>query len=153
MTFLVATAIAAPLGVLTFSTARKAGGTTAHLQFSSPRSPLGRTTAGMTAGMGVYFGVVAAVTPYPWFPVAALILTLLLFVVLIGWNARWGLPRVGSEWGQPQWIAFGIAFTLLFVLTIVATKTTADTPLIATISSIVIAAPLVCSMLRTYRQR
>ena len=153
VTFLVATAIAAPLGVLTFSTARKAGGTTAHLQFSSPRSPLGRTTAGMTAGMGVYFGVVAAVTPYPWFPVAALILTLLLFVVLIGWNARWGLPSVGSEWGQPQWIAFGIAFTLLFVLTIVATKTTADTPLIATISSIVIAAPLVCSMLRTYRQR
>ena len=153
VTLLVATAIAAPLGLLAISTARKAGGTTAHVQFSSPRSPLGRTTAGMTAGMGVYFGIVAAVTPYPWFPVAALVLTLLLFVALIGWNARWGLPSIGSEWGQPQWIAFGITFTLLFAQTIVATKTTADTPLIATISSIVIAAPLVCSTLRTYRPR
>ena len=153
VTLLVATAIAAPLGVLTISTARKAGGLASHVQPPSPRSPLGRTAAGMTAGMGAYFGVVAAVTPYPWFPVAALILTLALFVALIGWNARWGLPSIGSEWGQPQWIAFGITFTLLFALTIVATKTTADTPLIATISSIVIAAPLVCSTLRTYRRR
>lgn len=153
VTLLVATAIAAPLGLLAISTARKAGGTTAHVQLPSPRPPLGRTAAGMTAGMGVYFGVVAAVTPYPWFPVAALILTLALFVALIGWNARWGLPSVGSEWGQPQWIAFGITFTLLFALTIVATKTTADTPLMATISSIAIAAPLVCSTLRTSRQR
>ena len=153
VTLLVATAIAAPPGVLTISTARKAGGLASHVQPPSPRPPLGRTAAGMTAGMGAYFGVVAAVTPYPWFPVAALILTLALFVALIGWNARWGLPSIGSEWGQPQWIAFGITFTLLFALTIVATKTTADTPLIATISSIVIAAPLVCSTLRTYRQR
>ena len=101
VTLLVATAIAAPLGLLAISTARKAGGLASHVQPLSPRSPLGRTAAGMTAGMGAYFGVVAAVTPYPWFPVAALILTLALFVALIGWNARWGLPSIGSRNGRP----------------------------------------------------
>ena len=153
VTLLVATAIAAPLGVLAISTSRNAGGTASHLQVTSPRPPLGRTSAGMTAGLGVYFGVVAALTPYPWFPVAALLLTLALFVPLVSWNARSGLPSVGSEWGQPQWVAFGITFTLLFALTIVATKSAWNTPLVATISSIAIAAPLVCSTIRTYRQR
>jgi hypothetical protein len=150
---LVAAVIAAPLGGLAISTARKAGGTAPHSHGASPRPPLGRTAAGMTAGLGAYFGVVAALTPYSWFPVAALFLTLALLVQLIGWSARWGLPSVGSEWGQPQWVAFGITFTLLFALTILATKTAWNTPLVATISSIVIAAPLVCSTLRTYRQR
>ena len=153
VTLLAAAAITAPLGALTISTASKAGATAPPVHVTSPRPPLGRTAAGMTAGLGIYFGVIAALTPYLWFPVAALILTLALLVALLGWTAQWGLPSVGSEWGQPQWVAFGITFTLLFALTIVATRTAGNAPLVATISSIAIAAPLVCSTLRTYRQR
>lgn len=148
---LVAAAVAAPLGSLSIVTSRKSGQTTSYPHGTSPRTPLSRTAAVMTAGLGAYFGVIAALTPYSWFPVAVVLFFLALLVQLIGWSARWGLPSVGSEWGQPQWVAFGISFTVLFALTIISAKTAWNTPLMAIISGIVIAAPLVCSTIRTYR--
>lgn len=150
---LVAVAVAAPPGLLAIGTSRKADGTASNPHGVSPQPPLGRSAAAMTAGLGAYFGAIAALTPYSWFPLAAMVFTLALLVQLAGWNARWGLPSVGSEWGQPQWLAFGITFTLLFALTIIAAKTDWNTPLVATISGILIAAPLVCSTIRTYRQQ
>ncbi|MCI4656686.1 hypothetical protein [Cryobacterium zhongshanensis] len=151
MSLLVAAAVAVPLGGLAIGTSGKARQTTSHPSDASPRPPLSRTAAVVTAGLGAYFGVIAAVTPYSWFPLAAMLFFLALLVQLVGWSARWGLPRVGSEWGQPQWAAFGITFTLLFAITIIAAKTEWNTPLVATISGIVIAAPLACSTIRTYR--
>jgi hypothetical protein len=148
---LVAAAIAAPLSGLAISTARNASGTAPHAHDASPRPPLSRIAAVMTAGLGIYFGVIAALTPYSWFTVATLFYTLALVVLLIGGSAPWGLPSVGSEWGQSQWVAFGVSFTLLFALAVVAAETAWNTPLVATVCSIVIAAPLVCSTLRGYR--
>jgi hypothetical protein len=152
VSLLIAAAVVAPFGGLAIGTARKATGAGFDSHGSSRRSPLGGTAAGMTAGLGAYFGVIAALTPYHWFPLASVFLTLAQLVLLVGWSARWGLPSVGSEWGQPQWVAFGVTFTLLFALTILATKTAWNTPPVATISGIVIAAPLVCSTLRAYRR-
>lgn len=141
--------ISAPVAALAIGTARKAAITASP----SLRPPLSRTAAGMTAGLGAFFGVVAACTPYSWFPVAALMFLVALLVLLFGWNAPWGLPSVGSEWGQPQWIEFGITFTLLFALTILTVRTDVNTPLVGTISGIVIAAPLIFSALRAQRHQ
>ncbi|HEY5229643.1 MAG TPA: hypothetical protein VIJ11_01975, partial [Galbitalea sp.] len=134
------------------STARKAGGAKPGTHSFSPRPSLGRTAAGMTTGLGVYFGVIAAVTPYRWFPAATMIFIIALLVPLIGLSARWGLPSVGADWRKFEWVAFGMTIVMSFALTILATKTDLDTPLVATISGILIAAPLVCSGLRTHRQ-
>jgi hypothetical protein len=150
---LVAAAIAAPLSGLAISTARNASGTAPHERCASPLPPLSRIAAMMTAGLGICFGVIAASTAYFWFPAVTMFLTLALLVLLFGWSVPWGLPRVGSEWGQSQWVAFGVSFTLLFALVVLAAKTSWNTPLVATISGIAIAVPLVGSTLRTYRRQ
>ena len=53
---------------------------------------------------------------------------LLLFVVLIGWRADWGLPRTGYEWGPMHWAAFGIVISVLFTLSVLLSNTGWITP-------------------------
>lgn len=151
---LIACAIAAPLGILAIVSASKARG---HA-FPRPntvhsRQLLSRTAARMTAGLGCYLGVLAALTPYGWFPVAAGILTFVLVMLVAGWTARWGLPSVGSEWGFSDWVGFGIAFTLLFAVAIVAARTPWDTPFIGILGGAVIAAPLFISAIKPPRHQ
>lgn len=148
-----AAAVAVPLGVLAIGTARKAGGAPSRRLPAPEPTPLGRTAATVTVTLGIGFGVIAVLTPYSWFVVATLFSYLALMVLLIGWGSRWGLPSVGSEWGQSQWVAFGVTFTLLFGLAVVAARTSWNTPLVATLSGFAIAAPLVCTTLRTYRRQ
>jgi hypothetical protein len=150
---IVAAAVAVPLGLLALSTARKGGGVPSRQHPSMPPAPLGRTAATATVALGIGFGVIAALTPYSWFDLATICFYLALIVLATGWNTRWGLPSVGSEWGRSQWVAFGIALTLLFALAVLAARTSWDTPLVATLSGLAIAAPLVSTTLRTYRRQ
>jgi hypothetical protein len=93
------------------------------------------------------------VTPYWRFPVASMFLTLVLMVSLIGWTSNWGLPSVGSQWGTGHWAAFGIAFTLLFAIAIMAARTSWDTPLIRTLSGIAVAMPLILTAWKPRRHQ
>lgn len=70
-----------------------------------------------TAAIGAVIGILAAASASTWFPIASAGLMLgSLIVALLGWRARWGLPRTGYEWGPLHWAAFGIAITLTFTL-------------------------------------
>jgi hypothetical protein len=150
---IVAAAVAVPLGLLALSTAKKAGAVPSRQRAATPPAPLARTAATVTVTIGISFGVIAALTPYSWFDLATLCLYVALIVLTMSSGARWGLPSVGSEWGRSQWVAFGIAFTLLFALSVVAARTSWNTPLVATLSGLAIAAPLVFTTLRTYRRQ
>lgn len=149
---LVAAAVSAPLGGLAISTARNARGTAPHGHEASPRPPLSRQAAKVTAVLGVIFGIIAASSAYPWFPAVMILLTFLMAALLRDKSTPWGLPSIGSEWGQSQWVAFGVTVTALFALVIVDVKTPWNTPLVATIGGIAIAMPLVLSTLRTHRR-
>lgn len=155
VSLVVAACTAAPLGILSVVSAQKARRNTARAPLLSPRSPLSRTARVITASLGIYFGVTGAltVTPLFWFSLATVFLILILLAMMIGWNARWGLPRAGSEWGQRQWMAFGASFTLLVALTLVVARTSWNTPWVGVIGGILIALPLALSALPTRRQR
>ncbi|NYI41496.1 hypothetical protein [Demequina lutea] len=144
--------VAVPMGVLAFGTARKAGGMSSHRRPATPSAPLGRAAATATVTLGISFGVIAALTPYSWYFWVTVLPLLAVIVLSFGSGSRWGLPSIGSEWGQSQWFAFGITFTLLFALAVVAARTSWDTPLVATLSGVAVAVPLVCTTLRTYRR-
>ena len=152
---IVAACVAAPFGVLSVASARRVHKRSARAPLMSPRSPLSKTARVITANLGVYFGVTGALTvaPMVWYSVSSVFLILILLVIMIGWNARWGLPRVGSEWGQRQWMAFGASFTLLFALTLVVVRTSWNTAWVGVIGGILIAMPLALSALPTRHQR
>ena len=82
-----------------------------------------------TASIGVVVGVLAAASASTWFPIASSAIMLgSLIVALVGWRARWGLPRTGYEWEPVHWVVFGIAITLTFTLTALLTAST-STPI------------------------
>ncbi len=155
VSLVVAVCITAPLGLASLRSAQNARGNPARVPLVSPRPPLSRSARVMTAGLGAFFGVAGAVTAMPnlWSSVANLFLFLFLLLLMIGWNARWGLPRLGSEWGQRQWVGYGVSFTLLVALTLVVATTSLTTPWVGVIGGILVALPLALSTLRLRRQR
>jgi hypothetical protein len=149
VSFVVAIFVTAPLGIASLSSARKAREHPARTPLVSPRSPLSGTARVMTAGLGAYFGLAGAMTlaPRPWSSIVNLLLILIVVGLMIGWNARWGLPRVSSEWGLRPWAAHGTSFTLLVTLTVVVARTSWASPWIAATGGILIALPLLVSAL------
>lgn len=155
VSFVVTICLTAPLGIASVSSAQKARRNPARAPIVAPHPPLSKTARVMTAGLGVYFGIAGAVTvtPRQWSSTANLLLTLIVVGLMIGWNAWWGLPRVGSEWGQRQWVAQGVSFALLMTVTVVVARTSWDIPWVGAIGGILIALPLVLSVLPQRRQR
>lgn len=149
VSFVVAIFVTAPLGIASLSSAQKARRHPARTPLLSPHPPLSRTARVMTASLGAYFGLAGAMTlaPRPWSSIVNLLLILIVVGLMIGWNARWGLPRASSEWGPRQWAAHGISFTLLVTLTIVVARTSWVIPWVAAMGGILIALPLVLSAL------
>ena len=147
VSFVVAIFVTAPLGIASLSSARKARKHPARTPLASPHLPLSRTSCVMTAGLGAYFGLAGAMTllPRQWSSIVDFLLILIVVGLMAGWNARWGLPRVSSEWGLRQWAAHGTSFTLLVTLTIVVARTSWASPWVAATGGILIALPLVVS--------
>ena len=152
---IVAACVAAPLGVLAVASARRGHRSAARAPLLSPPSPLSKTARVITANLGISFGVAGALTVAPviWYSLSTVFLILILIVLMIGWNSWWGLPRVGSEWGQRQWIASGASITLLFALTLVVARTSWNTAWVGVVGGILIAIPLALSTIPTRRQR
>lgn len=155
VSFVVAIFVTAPLGIASLSSARKARKHPTRTPLVSPHLPLSRTARVMTAGLGAYFSLAGAMTllPRQWSSIGNLLLILIVVGVTAGWNSRWGLPRVSSEWGLRQWAAHGISFTLLVTLTVVVARTSWASPWIAATAGILIALPLVLSALSQHRKR
>ncbi len=86
--------------------------------------PLTGPARRMTVAIGVMTGLIAATSTWRWFSIVVMAAMLLLIVVLIGSRSRWGLPRVGYEWGPIHWASFAVATTVLFLLVVLFSLTT-----------------------------
>jgi len=147
---LAAGAAAAPAAASAARSARAAGARGVPQTRGGPLSAMARN---VTLGLGIAFGIAGATTPYSWFPVVVLGLMLGLVALLAGYTSRWGLPSIGSEWGQRQWVSFGVSFSLLFVLAVVTARTPWNGPAVAGIAALLIATPLVASAFASGRRR
>ncbi|UYO96440.1 hypothetical protein OED01_12630 [Microbacterium sp. M28] len=99
-----------------------------------------------TAFLGVFFGLVCAVVFVP--AIGWLVILLGMIIVVIALAVRhepWGFANVGYEWRFPQWIAFGIASTIMFLLSVLIVATDAITPGIAAGAGALVAASLILS--------
>ena len=151
----VALCLAALPGFLCIASVRKARTNPAHRSRASARAPLGRSARLITAGLGIYFGIAGVLTLVPplGYSIATMVLILIMVAMMLGWSAPWGLPSVGSEWGQRQWTAFGVSFALLFALTLLAAITPWNTAWVGGTVGVLIALPLVLSALPSPHHR
>jgi hypothetical protein len=151
----VAACLAALPGFLCITSARKARTNPADRSLASARAPLSKSARLTTTGLGIYFGVAGVLTLVPphGYSIAAIVLMLIMVAMMIGWSAPWGLPSVGSEWGQRQWTAFGASFALLFALTLLAALTPWNSAWVGGTAGLLIALPLVHSALPSARRR
>lgn len=85
--------------------------------------PLDRLARLSTTSIGVAAGLLAATITQTWFSIVSAVVMMSLVVVLIGWQARWGLPRTGYEWGPIHWMAFGIVVSVLFLQSVLLSHT------------------------------
>ncbi|WP_146071659.1 hypothetical protein [Cryobacterium sp. Y50] len=112
--------------------------------------PLSRPARWSTALIGATAGLLAATSTLAWFPVVGATVMMALVVVLGGWRARWGLPRTGYEWGPIHWAAFGIAVGVLFLLTVLLSRTGwITTPISVATGVLVLFVMLIASFLPT----
>lgn len=85
---------------------------------------LSRPARWTTGSIGAAAGLLAASGGQQmWFAVTSLGVMGALLVVLIGWQATWGLPRTGYEWAPIHWAAFGLTMTILFGLGVILSRT------------------------------
>lgn len=118
-----------------------------------PRKKLGTRARWTTAGLGVYFRLTGAILVFPWFPIAAFVLTICLLALVFFANARWGLTSLGSQWMKRHWLAGGTSAGLLFVLALILVKASWHAPLAGILGGLVVAAPLVAVALKPGGQR
>ena len=107
-----------------------------------------------TAFLGVFFGLVCAVVFVP--ALGWLVMMLGMMIVVIGLAVRnepWGFANVGYEWRLPQWIAFGFASLVMFLLALLIAATDVVTPGIAAGAGALVAASLIVSALLPGRSR
>jgi hypothetical protein len=107
-----------------------------------------------TAFLGVFFGLVCAVVFVP--ALGWLVMMLGMMIVVIGLAVRnepWGFLNVGYEWRLPQWIAFGFASLVMFLLALLIAATDVVTPGIAAGAGALVAASLIVSALLPGRSR
>jgi hypothetical protein len=107
-----------------------------------------------TAFLGVFFGLTCAVVFVP--ALGWLVMLFGMVIVLIAMSVRslpWGFLNVGYEWRLPQWIAFGIASTIMFALALLIAATHVVTPGIAAGAGALVAASLIVSALLPGRSR
>lgn len=115
--------------------------------------PVGERSVGLslparltTAFLGVFFGLVCAVVFVP--TLGWLVMMLGMMIVVIGLAVRnepWGFANVGYEWRVPQWVGFGIASTIMFLLSVLIVATDAITPGVAASAGALVAASLILS--------
>ncbi|AIY00682.1 hypothetical protein ART_1083 [Arthrobacter sp. PAMC 25486] len=112
--------------------------------------PLDRLARLSTTLIGVAAGLLAATITQAWFPLVSAVVMMSLVVVLIGWQARWGLPRTGYEWGPIHWMAFGIVVSVLFLLSVLLSHTSwITTPNSVSVGILVFLVMLIASFLPT----
>ncbi|MDJ0316300.1 hypothetical protein [Arthrobacter antibioticus] len=140
---LVAVGVAAPSLREVGTRAHKSSGYTRGQRTPSP--VLSSTARATSFVLGIYLGAASAVMVFPWFPLAALPMLILLLVSVCFANKRWGLTSVGSEWQARHWVAFGISFVLFFAFVLLVVKTSWNTPLVGILGGAAIALPLVIS--------
>ncbi len=153
VSILVAVCAAAPPAVLAVISSKKARIQTEDRPSSGIQPPLGKPARYVTLGLGIYFGIAGVSTTLSWFPLAALVLLLVLLGLVFRGNTRWGLVSVGSEWQRHHWIAFGASFLLFFALTLIVVRTSWNTPVVGIIGGALIVAPMVIAALTSSRQK
>lgn len=107
-----------------------------------------------TSFLGVFFGLTCAVVFVP--DLGWLVMMLGMVIVLIAMSVRnlpWGFLNVGYEWRVPQWIAFGFASLVMFLLALLIAATDVVTPGIAAGAGALVAASLIVSALLPGRSR
>ena len=110
--------------------------------------PLSRPARITTGLLGVATGLLVASTSEPLlYSVVQLAVMLVLLVVLIGWNTRWGLPRTGFEWGPIHWAAFGVTMATLFAVAALLARTDWVTPPVSVGAGILVAAIMIIASL------
>lgn len=136
---------ARPLSVLL----RESG---AAKETADAREPLSAGPRAVTLLLALYFGAVCATL---FMPVATWVVMMIgmlgLIVVLSAQTASWGIMRTGWEWAAPQWIAFAVAATVMFLLAVLLIATDLVTPAVAVVAGIIVAAALAASALRPGR--
>ncbi|PQZ93537.1 hypothetical protein CQ018_07620 [Arthrobacter sp. MYb227] len=85
--------------------------------------PLNRSARCSTALIGLVMGLLVATSTQTWFPLLSAVVMMLLAVMLMGWQTRWGFPSTGYEWAPIHWVAFGITISMLFLMTILLSRT------------------------------
>lgn len=70
----------------------------------------------MTACIGLFIGVLLATASTPFAAaITGMVVFLCLLLVTLARDSRFGLPRVGFEWGSIQWSAFGVCAAVAFL--------------------------------------
>lgn len=115
--------------------------------------PLNTPVRWTTSAIGISTGLIAATSTQPFFPIVSAATLILLIVALASWQSSWGPPRTGFEWGPLHWGAFSIAVGILFVLTLLLTRTTWITVWIAVAAGATIAAMLLVAAFLPARPR
>lgn len=153
VSILVAVCAATPPAILAVISSKKARIQTHDRPSSGNQQPLSKPARCVTLGLGIYLGIAGVSTTFSWFLLAAVGLLLILIILMICGNTRWGLVSVGSEWQQHHWVAFGASFLLFFALTLTVVRTSWNTPVVGMIGGALIAAPLVIAALTSGRQK
>lgn len=111
--------ILVPLGVfaaMAMSPIRGLITTPSDASESWPNAPLGTSVRVVTGAIGLGLGLLLAASAMP---LAAALMSLVVMVlsvaILLAWRSRFGLPRVGYEWGPGHWAGFGACVTVMFL--------------------------------------
>ncbi len=112
------------------------------------RQPLSRGPRIITLLMGLYFGTVSATL---FMPTVVWVVTSIgmigVIIVISAQTSEWGLMRSGWEWAVPQWIAFAVAATVMFLLAALIIGTDLITPVVAVVAGCLVAVVLAASAL------
>lgn len=96
--------------------------------------------------LGSYLGLSAATVVLPMVSPFVLMLGMIgVIVLIVVQTSSWGVLRTGYEWRLPQWVGFGIAATVLFMLAVLILATDTVNPAIATCAGVVVAASIIVS--------
>jgi hypothetical protein len=139
---------AAPVVVLAIRSARRAklaGVRRPEPALSALLDPSGRVA---TAILGLWLGAIGMLTA-PMFGIAGLLAACAFLLVLLATRTtRFGLDRLGEDWGRTQWTAFGCSYLLALALSVVLARTTWNPGVVGVVGGILIAAPMVFAAFR-----
>lgn len=115
--------------------------------------PLSRPARRMTILIGVALALIVGTSPQSWYPLVSTGVMFAFLVLVLAWNAPWGVHRTGYEWGPLHWWGFALTMAVVFTMTILLAGTDWVSTALSVIAGVLVLVVMVTVALLPTRAR